>query len=52
MTSISFVFVVLSGQRCSEMTVVYDDIQAVTRLLQEKEKVINDVHLTAVDNDC
>lgn len=31
---------VLSGKRCSEMSIVYDDIQAVTRLLQEKEKVI------------
>lgn len=37
-------FAVLSGQRCSEMTVVYDDIQAVTRLLQEKEKVISSYH--------
>lgn len=32
-------FTVLSGKRCSEMTVCYDDIEAVTRLLQEKEKV-------------
>lgn len=30
---------VLSGKRCSEMTTCYDDIEAVTRLLQEKEKV-------------
>lgn len=36
-------YFLLSGQRCSEMTIVYDDIQAVTRLLQEKEK---DLELT------
>lgn len=36
----NFLFSVLSGKRCSEMSIVYDDIQAVTRLLQEKEKVI------------
>ncbi|KAG5676818.1 hypothetical protein PVAND_006625 [Polypedilum vanderplanki] len=34
---------VLSGKRCSEMTTCYDDIEAVTRLLQEKEK---DLELT------
>lgn len=41
MTINSCLFAVLSGKRCSEMSIVYDDIQAVTRLLQEKEKVIS-----------
>ncbi|CRL00359.1 CLUMA_CG013630, isoform B [Clunio marinus] len=36
-------YFLLSGKRCSEMSIVYDDIQAVTRLLQEKEK---DLELT------
>lgn len=36
---IFFMIAVLSGKRCSEMTTCYDDIEAVTRLLQEKEKV-------------
>ena len=39
-------FTVLSGKRCSEMSIVYDDIQAVTRLLQEKEKVISFINLS------
>ncbi|XP_070496989.1 trafficking kinesin-binding protein milt-like isoform X3 [Chironomus tepperi] len=36
-------YFLLSGKRCSEMTTCYDDIEAVTRLLQEKEK---DLELT------
>jgi trafficking kinesin-binding protein 1 len=38
-----FVFAVLSGNRVSQMTRTYDDIEAVTRLLAEKEK---DLELT------
>lgn len=38
-------YFLLSGKRCSEMTTCYDDIEAVTRLLQEKEK---DLELTVL----
>lgn len=39
-----FYFIVLCGNRVSQMTRTYDDIEAVTRLLEEKEK---DLELTA-----
>lgn len=38
-----FLFPVLCGNRVSQMTRTYDDIEAVTRLLEEKEK---DLELT------
>ena len=38
-----FFFSVLCGNRVSQMTRAYDDIEAVTRLLEEKEK---DLELT------
>lgn len=38
-----FLFPVLCGNRVSQMTRAYDDIEAVTRLLEEKEK---DLELT------
>lgn len=31
-------FIVLCGERISQMTKVYDDIEAVTHLLEEKER--------------
>lgn len=39
-----FLFIVLCSNRLSQMTRTYDDIEAVTRLLEEKEK---DLELTA-----
>lgn len=39
----NFLFPVLCGNRVSQMTRTYDDIEAVTRLLEEKEK---DLELT------
>lgn len=41
--NIFFIFIVLCGNRVSQMTRAYDDIEAVTRLLEEKEK---DLELT------